>query len=304
MREGFDTSILFIIFNRPDTTQVVFDEIRKLKPRRLFVTADGPRMDKPGEKEKCDAARAIIEQVDWECDVQRNFSDVNLGCKKGVSSGISWFFDHVEEGIILEDDCVPDPSFFSFCAKLLERYRDDERVMMISGDNFQFGRKCGDASYYFSKYAHIWGWATWKRAWKLYDADMKTFPLFVSQGGMADIWDNRSVRFVWQKTLQNNFEGNIDTWDHQWNYAIWSQGGLSILPTVNLISNIGFGIDATHTKAVDKRVANMKRESINTIIHPIFVVQDKEADQLTFDQTFSGGLVRRAITYIRSYLYL
>lgn len=303
MEKGFDTPILFIIFNRPDVTQVVFDEIRKLKPRHLFVTADGPRMDKPGEKEKCDAARSIIEQVDWECDVQRNFSDVNLGCKKGVSSGIDWFFDHVEEGIILEDDCVPDPSFFSFCAELLDRYWDDERVMMISGDNFQFGEKRGYGSYYFSKYAHIWGWATWKRAWQLYDVDMKTFPVFVSQGGMADVWDNRSVRFVWQKTLQNNFDGKVDTWDHQWNYAIWSQGGLSILPNTNLISNIGFGIDATHTKAVDRKVANMERGSIDAITHPIFVVQDKEADQFTFDQTFSGGFVRRVITRIRSYFY-
>lgn len=154
------TPVAFIIFNRPDTTEKVFAEIAKAKPPKLLVIGDGPRVSRQGEAEKVAAARSIIQCVDWDCEVQTNFSDVNLGCKRRVSSGIDWVFEQVEEAIILEDDCLPDPTFFRFCEELLARYRHDQRIGMISGDNFQFGSRRNDDSYYFSKYVHIWGWAT------------------------------------------------------------------------------------------------------------------------------------------------
>lgn len=168
------TPVAFFIFNRPVLTEIVFEAIAKAKPKKLLVVADGPRFAE--EEEKCQKARAaVIDKINWECEVLTNFSDRNQGCKYRVSSGLDWVFSEVEEAIILEDDCLPAPSFFRFCETLLARYRDDERVMTISGDNFQLGNSRTEYSYYFSKYTHIWGWASWRRAWQHYDVDMKSW---------------------------------------------------------------------------------------------------------------------------------
>nr|MBA3765731.1 glycosyltransferase family 2 protein [Acidobacteriota bacterium] len=168
--------VALIIFNRADTTARVLAEIAKARPSKLLVIADGPRADHPDDAEKCLAARAAIDRVNWDCEVLTNYSEVNLGCGARPSSGLDWVFENVAEAIILEDDCLPHPTFFPFCAELLERHRDDERVMMISGDNFQFGRKRTQYSYYFSRYTHTWGWATWRRAWRYFDREIKLWP--------------------------------------------------------------------------------------------------------------------------------
>ena len=170
------TPVAFLIFNRPDTTARVFEAIRQAKPPKLLVVADGPRPDRPDDVEKCKAARAIIDRVDWACEVLTNYSDLNLGCGKRPATGITWVFEQVEEAIIFEDDCLPHPSFFRFCEELLNYYRHDERIMVISGNNFQFGRNRTDDSYYFSRYNHIWGWASWRRAWEYFDYDLKLWP--------------------------------------------------------------------------------------------------------------------------------
>ncbi len=179
------TPVVVIIFKRTDTTEKVFEAIRLAKPPKLFVIADGPRADHPGEAEKCEAARAIIERVDWECEVLKNYSDTNLGCAKRVSSGLDWVFSNVEEAIILEDDCVPHLTFFPFCEELLEKYRYDTRIASISGQNVQFGRERTNYSYYFSRYNHCWGWATWRRAWQHFDFDMKLWPE-IKKGHLLD----------------------------------------------------------------------------------------------------------------------
>jgi len=167
------TPVVLIIFNRPPTTERVFAEIAKARPQKLFVVADGPRPERSGEAEKCAAARAVIDRVDWECEVLRNYAEVNLGCRQRPPTGISWVFEQVAEAIILKDDCVPHPTFFRFCEELLEKYREDERVMHISGSNFQPGYTRGPFSYYFSRFNPIWGWASWRRAWQHYDLNMK-----------------------------------------------------------------------------------------------------------------------------------
>ncbi len=181
------TPVAFIIFKRPDTTRKVFEEIRRAKPPKLLVIADGPRPNIVGEAEKCAAARAIIDSVDWECEVLKNYSDENLGCKQRVSSGLDWVFDNVEEAIILEDDCLPHPTFFRFCEELLEKYRGDERIMTIGGTNLLKNWKSDIQSYHCSNYFNCWGWATWKRVWKHYDVDMKLWGNLEIRNRIADV---------------------------------------------------------------------------------------------------------------------
>jgi hypothetical protein len=278
MTDSLSTPVLFLIFNRPDTTQQVFNEIRKTQPAQLFVAADGPSK---ADYELCKKTRDIIQQVDWDCKVSTLFRDKNLGCKYAVSSAIDWFFSNVDEGIILEDDCVPDQSFFPFCQELLEKYRDDKRIMMISGANFQFDRKKTENSYYFSRYFHIWGWATWKRAWKLYDRDLKAWPEIREKGYLNNILSQKRLVRYWETIFNAVSNGSINTWDYQWVFSCWIQGGLSIIPNINMISNIGFDQRSTHTKGKDIR-ANMQTEKIVfPLRHPKYIIRNVEADRFT-----------------------
>jgi hypothetical protein len=280
------TPVAFLIFNRPEATERVFEAIRLARPAKLLVVADGPRPDRPGEMETCMLTRAIIERVDWPCEILKNFSAVNLGCKKRISSGLDWVFDNVEEAIVLEDDCLPHPSFFRFCEENIERYRHDQRVMMISGDNFQFGRQKTSHSYYFSSYAHIWGWATWRRAWRHYDVDMNLWPEIKEGGWLDTLFERRAVATFWLNNFDAVSRGEIDTWDYQWAFALFVNSGLSILPSVNLISNIGFGADATRTSKVNKYANIPRMEMLFPLQHPPFVIRDRMADTFTEDEQF------------------
>ena len=289
------TPVAFLIFKRLDTTERVFQAIRKAKPKKLLVVADGPRTSE--EEEKCQQVRAIIEQVDWDCEVLKNYSDTNLGCKKRVSSGLNWVFSEVEEAIILEDDCLPHSSFFRYCATLLDRYRHDERVMAISGDNFQEGQKRTDYSYYFSRYHHCWGWASWRRAWKYWDDNPEKWLKFRNAGLMNLVCDDPYECKHWTGIFNRVFlEGKPDSWAYIWTFACWSQGGLTTLPNVNLVSNIGFGSDSTHTKEGGSKFANLPTEDLGEIYHPPFVVQHKEADLYTFDYFLGGKAKKEADT--------
>lgn len=278
--------LVFLVFNRPETTIRVFEEIRRVRPPKLLVVADGPRVNRPGEAEQCKAVRAIIDTVDWPCEVLNNYADTNLGCKRRVSTGLDWVFTTVEEAIILEDDCLPHPTFFRFCEELLERYRDDERICMISGDNFQQGKRRIQDSYYFSRYTHIWGWASWRRAWKHYDINMDVWPEIRDRGWLCEILHNKRVTSYWRNIFERVYKDEIDTWDYQWLFACWVQNGLSILPNVNLVSNIGFNIKATHTSTQDK-FGNMKTEPmIFPLTHPLFILRNAQADRYTETQHY------------------
>lgn len=281
--------ILFLIFNRPDTTERVFAEIKKVKPQKLFVASDGPRKNKVGEKELVEKTRRmVLDMIDWECEVKTLFRDENLGCKVAVSSAIDWFFENVEAGIILEDDCLPDQSFFRYCGELLEKYKDDERIMIISGDNFQDNAKYGDGSYYFSKNINIWGWATWRRSWKKYDVNMQTYPDFRKSNKINSISSRLLIQRFWISIFDAMFAGKIDTWDYQWVYAIWANNGLSISPNINLISNIGFRNDATHTKGEGHKFANMKTVSLDRIKHPGMITRNMVADEIFYKKNYSS----------------
>ncbi len=300
MNSHTNTPIAFIVFNRPDVTATVFEAIRKARPTTLLLIADGPRAHKQGEVEKCEAVRRIVMNIDWECDVRTRFQESNLGCKRNVSSGISWVFEQVESAIILEDDCLPQPSFFRFCDELLERYKDDERIMQISGTNLQFGRMRGDASYYFSKYNSIWGWATWRRAWQKYDVDMKTFPDFMRLGQLQNILRDPQIQKKWQTDFQAMFEQKIDTWDYQWVYTMWSQRGMAVVPNTNLVTNLGFGADATHTTNADSLLNSMQSNEIDfPLRHPHFFCVDEQADSFVEFTMMQTRLKDRIVNKVR-----
>lgn len=250
------TPVAFLVFNRPDVTEKVFAEIRKAKPPQLLVVADGPRKEKPDEIEKCQAVRSIIEKVDWECQVYKNYSDINLGCKLRVSSGLDWVFDQVETAIILEDDCLPHQTFFRFCDELLGKYREDQRVMMISGTNTLGEWKSNIQSYHFSYFGMIWGWASWRRAWQYYDVEMKLWAQPEMKTLVRDVLGNDKQYNRIKKGLDSIYDG-CDTWDYQFAFSRFSQSGLTITPAVNLISNIGFDVEATHTKTPVAGISNL-----------------------------------------------
>ena len=272
------TPVAFVVFNRPETTALVFEEIRRVKPPLLLIVADGPRRNVTGEAERCGEARAIAEKVDWQCEVRKNYSETNLGCRKRVSSGVDWIFREVEEAIILEDDCLPDPSFFRFCEELLEKYREDNRVGHINGTNFQFGKDVSPYSYYFSRYYQVWGWASWRRAWKGYDVEMKLWPEMRRGSWLKEmLGDGRFVPY-WRYIFDRVYGGSIDTWDYQWFFYLWIQKRLGIVPSVNLVSNLGFGSGSTNTKGHNK-FGNMDRRSMPfPLNHPPEVRRDEDAD--------------------------
>jgi hypothetical protein len=278
------TAVTFLIFNRPRLTEQVFNRIAQVRPQTLLMIADGPRS--PEDVKPCSEARRILDRIDWDCRVLREFSDHNLGCKRRVSTGLDWAFSQVEETIILEDDCVPSLSFFSFCQELLERYRDDERVFLISGDNFQFGQTRTNDSYYFSRYAHCWGWATWKRAWKQFDVTMSSWPEFKAGGYIKSVCEDPVEQRYWSNAFDLCYKGKINSWAYVWLYTCWAQGALTILPDTNLVSNIGFGSDATHTGDSANSLASLPTGDIWKIKHPKLVVRHAEADAFTFKNVF------------------
>lgn len=275
------TPVALIIFNRPDTTAQVLQAIRLARPPQLFVIADGPRADRPDDARACAAARAVVDQVDWPCEIVRNYSDTNLGCRPRVVSGLNAVFEAVEQAIILEDDCVPHPTFFRYCEELLQRWQDDERVWSISGDNFQFGRRRTPHSYYFSRYPHVWGWATWRRAWRHYDDAMSLWPEARDGGWLTDLFSSPAMAAYWRERFQATYENGESIWDYRWVLTCWLQNGLAALPNVNLVTNIGHGPQATHTSATGPG-ANLPTQPMSfPLDHPRHLLRDAQADAYT-----------------------
>lgn len=260
---AFQTPILFLIYRRPDTTSRVFESIRSMRPRFLYVAADGPKTGDPNEALNCAEARRIATNVDWDCDLHTLLRNENLGCGPAVSSAISWFFENTPEGIVLEDDCVPSTTFYLFAEELLAYHRNDDRIMHIGGNNFQFGRRRGNASYYFSKYAHIWGWATWRRAWRHFDFTL------IPEARRRNVWDA------------------------QWQRSIERERGFTIVPNSNLVSNIGFGPAGTNTLAPDRLSKLPALELSFPLKHPQQLAVDRSAD------TFSYYVHHRRVRFMK-----
>lgn len=282
------------MFNRPDTTQRVFAEIRNAKPPRLYVAGDGPRTGNSSDISLCGQTRAIIDQVDWECQVFTLFREKNLGCKKAVSSAIDWFFGQEEMGIILEDDCLPDPTFFTYCEVLLNRYATDKRIVHIGGFNLQNGIKRGAGDYYFSRLTHVWGWASWRRAWENYDVGIKKWEDFKQGGYFNALFPDAGISSHFLEMMEATYKGAINTWDYQLHFSNLVQGGLNIIPNVNLISNIGYGSDATHAKKSTDPLANTPVFPLHEFKAPEFFIPCHEADMYTMrDYLYSGHPLRR-----------
>lgn len=264
-----------------------------MRPAKLFLVADGPRFAE--EADECLSARAVIERIDWDCDLATNFADSNLGCRERIVSGLNWVFTQVDEAIVLEDDCVPHPSFFPFCQTLLNRYRDDERVMEIGGSNYQAGRSRTTDSYYFSKYSHLHGWATWSRAWQYFGKSISDWQQIKGKRPWDVLCENDSEYRYWTGIYEQISSGILtSSWDYQWQLARYRQGGLTIVPNVNLVSNIGFGKKATHTRWKWQSVAALPTQDIGDLRHPATVVRNKEADEYMFQKVFRGNLLQRA----------
>lgn len=274
--------ILFLIFNRPDTTTKVFSAIRSARPKKLYIAADGARPNNPNEQHRCQEAKLATEGVDWDCQVYRLYQDTNLGCGKAVSTAISWFFDHEYSGIILEDDCVPHSDFFPYCAQLLEYYQDHQEIGIISGDHFQPKDFPKPYSYYFSKYANIWGWATWRRTWNKFQLDVNQLDEKAVHSAIRKQFQDKSERNFWLNLFQKMKNHEIDTWDYPLQFALWLNQMVCIVPSINLVSNCGFDHRATHTKS-NSSLSNLSTSPILPLVHPQKMEVNSGADHYFFN---------------------
>lgn len=258
--------------------------ISEARPECLLIIADGPRLLEPEDASLVEEARAIIEKVDWPCRVLKNFSDVNLGNFDRLNSGIDWAFEQVSEAIILEDDCLPHASFFLYCQELLERYRNDERVFSIRGTELSTQQALTPYSYYFSKHFNPWGWATWKRAWKLHDPEMKWYEEIADISEFDSVWtDLPGESSYFSQIVESQFRGlGPKHWDYRVQFTVWSQSRLVIAPQVNLVKNIGFGPAATNLKHEKDSRSNLRTQAIGPLIHPPVVVRNLTADTYKF----------------------
>ena len=289
--------VLLIAWRRPSSTKLVLDQIRKAAPKHLYIACDGPSVERPGEKDKVLAVRELIRaSIDWPCEIKTLYSDFNQGCRVGVSRAISWFFEHEEEGIILEDDCVPHPDFFAYCDELLNRYRFNNQIWWICGTNSFNGVLPSEKSYHISRYGHCWGWATWRSRWSHYDRDLQSLHSFLTSHGFEALFSSRRQAQYWTRQLMRLRDHKYpDTWDYQWSYTCLVNGGLSVVPSSNLVTNIGFDQDATHTKTIYGNVRTQSTHSIMPLMHPDFLLPDPVRDLETFNTIYSVPLLRRVI---------
>lgn len=292
-----NTAVLFLVFNRPEITAKCFGAIRAARPARLYVAADGPRSGLPGEAERCERVRTISTAVDWPCDIKVLFRTENLGCRHAVSGALQWFFEHEEEGIVLEDDCLASADWFRFAEEMLEYYRYDSRIMCVSATHFHGEAHVPDYSYFFSRYNHCWGWASWRRAWAMYDSEMISWPTLRNKEWLQGIGHgSKAFANYWSKVFDSVHSQKINSWAYRWMFSCWAQNGLSILPSRNLVSNIGFDRNATNMRADNPLEDATPLESINfPLKHPKNVTPDFAADLWTDINVF--GITRMNLLY-------
>jgi hypothetical protein len=255
--------VTLILFNRSDTLRLVINALRLVQPKVIFAIADGPREGNIDDIESCIKAREVLNEIDWDCNISKRFLDCNLGVGRNPAEGIDWVFDRIGETIILEDDCIPNPDFFKFCDKLLDRYRNNPRVMMISGNNHTLGQYTIDNSYAFTYHTQTHGWATWKDSWQHYDYRVQKWPKFRSYQWLYNITGSIISSIFWMKIFDKAYAKESPYWDFQWTLCCWINSGVNIVPAVNLVSNAGYGAHATNTKDKSNPFSNLKTESMS-----------------------------------------
>lgn len=286
--------VLLIAFNRPDTTSRVFDAIRSAAPARLYVAIDAPRPDRPSDVERCAAVRDVV-RVDWPCEVKLLVAPEHRGCRDGVCAALDWFFEQEEEGIILEDDCVPNASFWRFCTEMLERYRFDDRIASIAGSNYEFGRGRRESSYYFSRQIYVWGWATWRRVWQNVDRKLEHWPELRETHWLRHLLRSSATERFWAGKFDMAMKRTIDAWSYFVVYSALTGARMSVVPTKNLTTNIGFGPDAVHTRR-STRYDRMPTEELEfPLVHPHHVMVDEQADRLVARQNYSRHILPRRV---------
>jgi hypothetical protein len=297
---SFNIPILIIAWRRQESLLKVLQSLRMVSPRYVFIACDGARPDRPEEANIVSKVRETLqEEINWSCQVKKKFADKNQGCQRAVSSAVTWFFENVNEGIILEDDCVPHNDFFAFCSSLLEKYRYEEKVGCITGDNFQDGIRRGKASYYFSKYPHCWGWATWRRAWKKYSYNIEFWPKWKTSKSWLNFFENFNERCFWESLFDKQYNGLIDSWAYPWTASLWHSGCLTATPQENLVQNVGFANGATHTRETEIRLSvPTKRLWIEN--HPNKIQPNNQADRYVFNHVFCN----KRKTYQRVFRFL
>lgn len=301
MSQLFDIPVLMLVFNRPDETQRVFDAVKQAQPKKLYIAADGPRAHRADDNHLSEKTRAIIKQIDWPCEVKTLFREQNLGCGPAVSQAITWFFEHEEMGIILEDDCLPSPDFFTFCQVMLKHYEHNPTVMQICGSNFQQGNIRGDASYYFSMFSYIWGWATWRRAWQHYDYTLSTFKHH-NDLHLDDYTQHPGIKRYWQHTFLYSKKGMFNTWDYQWGMSILKNKGVCLVSNYNLVTNIGNTDNSTHSSNDDDFwTVNQPLEKLSTIKHTTEVIVNGDADNYFYEKALKpdNSLTQKIVKGIR-----
>lgn len=272
--------VLFLIFNRPDLTRKVFSRIRDYKPSQLFIACDGPRPQNDADIISCAQSRQVVDLINWNCDVKTLFREQNLGCKRAVESAISWFFNHVSEGIILEDDCLPQDSFFPFCSELLSAHRDNRNIAIISGFN-PLRDVASTNRYRYSIYAGIWGWATWKRVWENYDPDFSDLDSFLNSDLFKKLLKTKEEMDYWSRMFRSAYLENANSWAYPWLLSWWKGNCIGIIPETNLISNIGFGANATHTTTETPFFSN----NCGQMTFPLSPVDSK--NDINFDRRYA-----------------
>jgi hypothetical protein len=280
--------VLLLLFRRPDTTRRILARLRSLRPSRLVIVADGPRAEVPADKELCRAVRQEALGIDWSCHIERLEAETNLGIAASLERGLEQVFSRHDRVIVLEDDCLPDESFFPYCAELLERYGDKERVMAIAGSNLGIGPGRQEGSYSFSRYQVLWGWATWKRAWKHQDSSMSHWPDCSAAGWLERWLETPQARRYWAYHFRTNHQ-TAENWDYAWTFNCWRRDGLCIHPAVNLVRNLGFRADATHTLSSSSPWARMEACSLTfPLVHPPTIARHAERDLRIEAECFSG----------------
>lgn len=269
--------VVLFIYMRSKNILVIISRLRQVRPVKIYIVADGPKNQ--SEEAVCSKTRKLVEShIDWPCKISKVYANQNLGLKRRFESGLNFVYTNEEQAIILEDDCIPDPTFFRFCDEMLEKYKEDNRIMTISGNNFQGGKNKYHVSYYFSRYPHVWGWATWKRAWKLYDSNIPDWPKRRNTEWLKVLLGGLIISEFWKYIFDRLYSGKINTWDYQLTYASFKHNGLNIIPAVNLVTNLGYGSDSTNIKKYNKTIGIPTCAMQFPLVHPNRVETNESAD--------------------------